>query len=203
MRAAFPYSPGPKSEVTPSSLAPSDMPHCWQRDLWPWLGLVAVVAAAVCQLRHQGRLWWCDCNQFYLWAGDVASSHNSQHLFDPYSLTHILHGVVLCGLLTWACPKLSPLRRLCLAVSIEALWEVFENTDFGIHRYRMLTIAAGYQGDTIVNSLGDILSCSLGFTLARRIGFWKSVGLFVGTETVLLFWINDSLLLNVIMLIAC
>jgi hypothetical protein len=169
--------------------------------IWPWLVMAFVMTATVCQLRYQGRLWWCACGQFYPWAGDVWSSHNSQHFFDPYSFTHILHGVILCGLLTWAWPKVSPGWRLCLAVSIEALWEVLENTDFTIHRYRMLTIALDYQGDTIANSLGDILSCVIGFALARRLGLWGSLGLFVGTELLLIVWIGDSLFLDVVRLI--
>ncbi len=169
--------------------------------IWPWLAIVAVLTATVYQLRSQGRLWWCACGQFYPWAGDIWSPHNSQHLFDPYSFTHILHGLVLCGLLAWAWPKMPPAWRLCLAVSVEALWEVFENTDYMIHRYRALTIAIGYQGDTIANSLGDILSCCIGFTLARRLGIWGSVGLFVVTELVLILWIGDSLILDVARLI--
>ena len=187
--------------VPPRDNVSSGSPHRWAPDLRPWLVMVAVLAVTVCQLRRQGRLWWCACGQFNLWAGDVWSSHNSQHLFDPYSFTHILHGVLLWGLLAWAWPKLSPTWRLCLAVCIEALWEVLENTDFTIHRYRELTIALDYQGDTIANSLGDILSCVVGFALARRIGLWGSVGLFLGIEIVLFLWIGDSLVLDVIRLI--
>jgi hypothetical protein len=171
------------------------------RGLWPWLVMAIVLAVTIGQLRFQGRLWWCACGQFYLWSGDVSSSHNSQHFFDPYSFTHILHGLLLYGLLAWACPKVSPTWRLCLAVSIEALWEVVENTDFTIHRYRMLTIALGYQGDTIANSLGDIFSCGIGFAIARRLGFWGSVGLFLAVEMVLILWIGDDLLLDVVRLI--
>ena len=90
--------------------------------------------------------------------------------------------------------------RLCLAISLEAGWEVFENCDFTIERYREMTIALDYKGDSIANSLGDILSCGVGFLLTRRLGVWGSVSLFVATEVVLLIWIRDSLLLNVVML---
>jgi hypothetical protein len=183
----------------------SDIPggplHGRRKDLWPWLVMAAVLVAAVCQLRNQGRLWWCACGQPNLWSGDIWSSHNSQHVFDPYSFTHILHGVVLCGILAWAWPRLSPAWRLCLAVCVEALWEVFENTDFTIRRYRTLTIALDYQGDTIANSLGDILCCGIGFMLARRLGLWRSVGLFLATEIVLILWIGDDLFLDLVRLI--
>jgi hypothetical protein len=97
--------------------------------------------------------------------------------------------------------RLSPPWQLFLAVCIEALWEVFENSAFVIERYRATAMAQGYMGDTIVDSLGDLLSCVLGFVLARRLGFRGSIFLFLATEAVLLAWIHDSLLLNVVMLI--
>lgn len=86
-------------------------------------------------------------------------------------------------------------------MSIEAAWEVMENSTFTIERYRTLALTCNYQGDTIINSLGDILCCGLGFLASRRLGFWWSVVLFLATEAMLLVWIHDSLLLNVVMLI--
>ncbi len=163
--------------------------------------MVTVVAAAAYQLHRQGRLWWCACGYLWLWSGDAWSADNSQHLFDPYTFTHVLHGVVLYWLLAWGLPRVSPPWRLWLAVSMEALWELFENSTFIIERYRTATISLGYQGDTIVNSLGDILACGIGYVLARRLGFKNSLVLFVAIEVVLLIWIRDSLLLNVVMLI--
>jgi len=163
--------------------------------------MVVVLVATAFQLQSQGRPWWCSCGEPYLWVGDTQSSHNSQHLFDPYSFTHVLHGLVICGLLTWGLPRLPPLWRLWLAVCIEALWEVVENSEFVIQRYRATTASLGYQGDTIANSLGDILSGAIGFVVASRLGLRYSIVLFVLTELVLLVWIKDSLLLNVIMLV--
>jgi hypothetical protein len=167
----------------------------------PWLAIVSVLVATVYQLRSQGRLWWCSCDYVLLWSGDPWSSDNSQHLLDPYSFTHVLHGFVLCGLLALLAARLSQVWQLWLAVSIEALWEVVENSRFVIRRYREETAALGYQGDTIVNSLGDILVCGLGFVLARRLGLRLTLALFVATEVALIFLIRDSLLLNVLMLI--
>jgi hypothetical protein len=169
--------------------------------LGPGLALIAVLAAAIAQLRLQGRRWWCVCGQPALWWGDVQSPHTSQHLFDPYSFTHILHGVVFYGLLNAIAPRLSLAWRFCAAVTLAAAWEVIENTDFVIHRYRTMTASLGYQGDSIANSLGDILSCAVGFLLARRLGLWGSLALFVGIEVVLLLWIKDSLLLELLMLL--
>lgn len=169
--------------------------------LWPWLTLALIVFGVGLQLRNQGRLWLCECGKVYLWSGDVWSANNSQHISDPYSFTHLLHGLVVCGVLAWLIPKVAWSWRLCLAVLIEALWEIIENTELVINRYRGETAALGYQGDTVVNSLGDILFFALGFMLARKLGFRLSLALFVLTEIVLIVWIRDSLILNVIMLL--
>jgi len=167
----------------------------------PWLAMTGVIAVTVLQLRRQGRLWWCACGRLDPWWGDVWSRHNSQHLFDPYSLTHVLHGLIVYGLLAWICPRM-PLRwRLFLGVSLEALFEIVENGSFVIHRYRTATASLGYEGDTIANSLGDILSFSAGFLLARPLGKWGSLAMFVVIEVLLLIWIKDNFVLNVLMLV--
>src|SRR5579871_3310033 len=171
------------------------------RNAWPWLAMVFALTAIVLLLRSQGRSWWCSCGQLYPWVSDAQGPHNSQHLFDPYSFTHVLHGFLLCGLLVWAVPRWPLAWQLCLAVGLEGLWEVLENSAFVIERYRSATMAQGYTGDTIVNSLGDILSCALGFVWARRLGFWRCCLIFLATEVILLLWIHDSLLLEVVMLV--
>lgn len=98
-------------------------------------------------------------------------------------------------------PRLTASWQFWFAVTLGSLWEVFENSDFIINRYRTETAALGYQGDTVVNSLGDILCCVLGFIIARRLGFKRSVLVFISLEIVLLIWIRDSLLLEILMLI--
>src|SRR5918993_2224022 len=157
------------------------------RRVLPWLAIVVVLAGTAYLLRSQRRLWWCSCHYLLLWSGDPWSSDNSQHL--------------LFGLLALIAPRLSAVWQLWLAVSIEAVWEGIENSEFVIRRYREQTAALGYHGDTIVNSLGDILVCGLGFVVARRLGFRRTFALFVLTEVTLAFWIRDNLTLNVLMLI--
>ena len=157
----------------------------------------------VLQLRYEGRSWYCSCGQWWPWAGNVLSLHNSQHFSDPYSFTHALHGVLLCGLLAWIAMGVRLPRnwRFFLAVLIEALWEVAENSEFIINRYREATLALGYTGDSVTNSIGDVVFCGLGFLIAQKLGFWRSVLFFVATELVLLVWIHDNLTLNVVMLV--
>ena len=171
------------------------------RKLWPWLVIVAVVLITAVLLHVQGRLWMCACGRIDLWAGNIHSADNSQHLLDPYSFTHVLHGLVFYGVLAWAFPRRAVAWRLALAISLEALWEIVENSAFVIQRYREATLALGYEGDTIVNALGDLLCCVIGVLLARQLGFRRSLALFVVTELVLIVWIRDSLLLNIVMLL--
>jgi len=161
----------------------------------------AIIVASALVLRVEGRLWTCACGEIYLWAGDVWSAHNSQHLFDPYVFTHALHGFLFFWGLSLVAARLWPVWQLTAAVFLEAVWEVIENAPFIIDRYRAATISVGYSGDTIVNSTGDILVCGLGFWLARRIGLRWSIVVFFVTELALLIWIRDSLILNVIMLL--
>jgi Protein of unknown function (DUF2585) len=171
------------------------------RKALPLLVASAVLAAAAFVLRAEGRLWLCDCPRVAAWVGGAWSAETSQQLFDPYSLTHVLHGLAFCGLLALLAPRAGWRWRFALAVSAEALWEIIENTDFVIRRYREATAALGYTGDTIINSLGDVASCAVGFLIARRLGWLRSAALFLATEVALLFWIHDSLTLNIILLL--
>lgn len=163
--------------------------------------VVALLGCTVLLLRALGRRWWCACGEPFLWSGNIWSSHNSQHLLDPYSFTHVLHGMIFYGVTAWALPR-SPLAwRFILALSFEALWEVAENTNLIIERYRAATASLDYLGDTVLNSLGDIASFAAGFALSRAVGWRISLAVFTITEAALIFSIKDSLMLNVIMLV--
>ena len=171
------------------------------RGTLPWFAMAAVLAGGVYGLREQGRLWYCSCGYVLPWTDEYWGSNTSQHLLDPASFTHLLHGFVLCGLAALLAPRASPVWWLWMAVSVEVLWEVLENSEFVIRRYREGTAAFGYHGDTVVNSAGDVLACALGFALARRLGFRRALAVFLAVEVALAVWIRDGLLLNVVMLI--
>ena len=159
------------------------------------------LAATVAQLRHQGRVWWCACGGANLWAGDIWSAHNSQHVADPYSFTHVLHGMLFFWGLTWIFRRVPLAWRLVLAVVLESVWEIAENAPFIIQRYREATIGLGYEGDSVINSLSDILCCTGGFLLARWLGFRLALVVFVVTEVLLALTVRDNLTLNILMLL--
>ena len=162
---------------------------------------VPLLIVTLILLRVEGRDWWCACGNRNLWDGDIWSAHCSQHLFDPYSFTHVLHGLLfyVAGLIL--VPRVPFVWRLLMATFIECLWEVIENSEFIIHRYREVTISLGYEGDSVINSLGDIGCCIFGFFLAHYLGLRRSLLVFAATELLLLLTIRDNLTLNVLMLV--
>jgi len=113
----------------------------------------------------------------------------------------VLHGILEFWLLGLLFPKLKLGWRLVLAVLIESSWEVAENSSYVINRYREETISLDYFGDSIINSISDIICCATGFTIAYKLRFWRSLALFMATEIILIFWIHDSLIINIIMLL--
>lgn len=171
------------------------------RKSWPWLAIAAAFIATAILLHVEGRLWICACGTIKIWSGQVCSANNSQHFLDPYSFTHVLHGFLFFWLIAWLFARLTANWQLALAIAVEAAWEVFENTNFVINRYRAETASLGYTGDTVANSFGDILCCLLGFVIARRLGLRRSLIVFAVLEVVLIIWIRDSLLLEILMLV--
>ncbi|MGE3747008.1 MAG: DUF2585 domain-containing protein [Sphingomonadaceae bacterium] len=162
-------------------------------------GLVALATAAFLLL--SGRPSICTCGTVALWHGAIDSG-NSQHLSDWYSPSHLIHGFLFYAFGWWLMRSRPVGQRLVLATIIEAAWEIAENSPFIIDRYRTATIALGYTGDSVVNSLSDIGFMILGFLLAHRLPVWISIAVCVGFELLTLAVIRDNLTLNVLMLIA-
>ena len=159
-----------------------------------------VLLAMIVLLRAEGRRLMCACGHFAVWISDWCSSNTSQQLLDPYSLTHVLHGFLFFWLITLLFKRMPRGWQFWLALLLESAWEVFENTSFVINKYRTETAALGYQGDTVVNSLGDLGCALMGFLVARQLGLRRSVILFLLIEVILILWIHDSLLLQILML---
>lgn len=162
------------------------------------LGLVAAGAIA---LWLMGQPALCRCGHVALWSGDIWSNENSQQVADPYTFTHITHGLLFFFALLPTARWLALSWRLVAATLIEVSWEVAENTDAVINRYREATISLDYFGDSILNSSFDVIACIVGFAIASRLPWRASVALIAVTEVTLALTIRDSLLLNIIMLI--
>src|SRR5438132_14171152 len=153
--------------------------------------LVVIVAAAI-ELA-MGRHPICTCGTVDLWVGARDSPKTSQMLFDWYSLSHIVHGLLFYAAL-WLVARRAPIEwRFLAALLIEASWEVVENTPLIIDRYRATTAALGYSGDSVLNSMSDILMMCVGFLAARKLPVWASLLLLIALELVPLFVIRDNL----------
>ncbi len=167
-----------------------------------WLLAVAILALAAAILLAMGRNPICTCGSIELWVGSRNSARTSQMLADWYSLSHVVHGLLFYALL-WLVARRWPVeRRFLIALLIEAAWEVAENTPMVIDRYRATTAALGYTGDSVINSLSDILMMALGFLAARKLPLWAAALLLIALEIIPLFAIRDNLTLNVWALIA-
>lgn len=160
-----------------------------------------IVAAAAAEL-VMGRHPICTCGTVGLWVGTRDSAQTSQMLLDWYSLSHVVHGLLFYAAL-WVAARRWPVeKRFLAALLIECAWEVIENTPFVIDRYRATTAALGYSGDSVVNSVSDILMMCVGFLAARKLPAWASVLLLLALELIPLFVIRDNLMLNIWNLLA-
>ncbi len=157
--------------------------------------LVAIVELSTGRspLGPDGKFGW--------WDGNIWGSENSQRVADAYSFSHIIHGILFYAFLWLVARKLPMKYRFVIALIMEAGWELLENSPFIINRYREATIAQGYIGDSVLNSVCDVLMVVIGFLIARFYKVWVSIALIIIMELGCLFWIRDNLTLNVVMLV--
>lgn len=154
-------------------------------------------------LYFMGQIPICKCGYVKLWLGALGTSEGSQHIADWYTFSHIIHGFAFYFFL-WLVNKKWKMPLwvwLIFALLFESAWEIFENTDFVINRYREVTISLDYYGDSIINSLSDIAAMLLGFVLARKLPVSIIIFLIIAMEAFVGFSIRDNLILNIIMLI--
>ena len=140
----------------------------------------------------------CECGYVKVWEGVVRSAGNSQHLFDWYTPSHVIHGLIFYGIFWYFFPKMSVWWRIALSIGLESAWEITENTPMVINHYRQQALAQGYIGDSILNSIMDTLAMVGGFLLARCIPVWVAVAVALALELYVGYMIRDNLTLNVL-----
>lgn len=167
----------------------------------PYIATALLTVLMAAWLFWIGREPICTCGYVKFWHGETMSSENSQHLADWYTPSHILHGFIFYGILWLVARRVDIGWRLAIATAIEALWEIVENSDAIIERYREVTISLDYFGDSVVNSVADVVAMWVGWWLAGRLPVWMSVAVFFIFEGLTMWIIRDGLSLNVLMLL--
>ena len=171
------------------------------RRISPLIVVVGIILLSAAYLLWIGREPWCKCGYVKLWHGQVVSSENSQHISDWYTPSHIIHGFLFFGALWLVARRLSFGWRLAIATLVECAWEILENSNAIIERYRDVTISLDYYGDSVLNTVADVLAMVLGFWLASKLPVWVTVALILLFEAVTIWLIRDGLALNVLMLL--
>ena len=169
---------------------------------------LGIIAIQILVLYLMGRLPICECGFIKLWEGDVMSSSNSQQISDWYTFSHIIHGFVFYGLMYLISKKffgkkggLSITIWFIVAVLLEVGWEIIENSTWIINYYRTNTVSLGYIGDSILNSVFDVVWMSLGFFMAKKLPVWLIVTLIILFEIATAYFVRDGLILNILMFI--
>ena len=171
------------------------------RRLSPTVVVVGIILLTAAYLLLIGREPICKCGYIKLWHGEEVSAENSQHLSDWYTPSHIIHGFLFFGALWLVARRLSLGWRLAIATLVECAWEIVENSDAVIERYRTVTISLDYYGDSVINTVFDVLAMILGFWLAAKLPVWATVALILLFEVGTMLIIRDGLALNVLMLL--
>jgi hypothetical protein len=172
-----------------------------KRYKWIISAFIAILVLTAGVELWMGRSLLGTDGKFGLWEGNIWSSENSQRLVDPYSFSHIAHGILFYAVLWLVARKLPVRHRLLIAMALEAGWEMLENSQLIINRYREATISLGYVGDSVLNSLSDVLMMTIGFLFAFRAPARVSVAAVILMEIGCALWVRDNLTLNIIMLI--
>ena len=187
----------------------TDAPESWwqrvhaglHRYRWVLAAAVGVCAATAAIELGMGRLPFGPDGRMGLWEGNIWSSEQSQRFADPYTFSHTIHGMLFYAIL-WLLARRAPVeKRFIGALVMEGAWEVLENSPIIINRYREATIALGYVGDSVFNSVSDILFAALGFLFAWRVRPWVTVAAILAMEFGTALWMRDNLTLNIVMLL--
>jgi len=166
----------------------------------PWIyaaGAIFLVSLQVMILHGFGQPLIAASGRILFWVSNPRSADTSQQLTDWYSFSHVIHGFVFFGLLRLIAPQLPLSARLLMAMAVEISWEAAENSPAVIQHYRKQALAAGYVGDSILNSVSDTLMMGCGFLLASRLRLRTIIALALGMELFTAWAIRDNLSLNV------
>ncbi|WP_281981404.1 DUF2585 family protein [Thalassorhabdomicrobium marinisediminis] len=144
----------------------------------------------------------CTCGTVRLWVPSIFSSENSQHIADWYTLSHILHGMLIPLLGRVVFPRLGFNVLFAIAIVTGIGWEIIEHTDWVLNAFRATTINRGYLGDSVLNAVMDYVFMMAGFFAALALPIWLVVAAMLALELTAGLIGRDNLTLSTIQLIA-
>ena len=169
--------------------------------IWFYPAALLLVAIQIAVLHNFGQPFVSTTGRIMLWVGDVWSAETSQQFADWYSFSHIIHGFIFFGILHLIAPRMPVAARLLIAMGVEIGWEITENSPATIQHYRQQAIAAGYVGDSILNSVSDTTMMTIGFLIASRAPARYVAIAALCMELLTLAVVRDNLTLNVMGLV--
>ena len=133
-----------------------------------------------------------------LWVGSIWSSETSQQVADWYTLSHIIHGmlIALAGKALARRTGFAPVYLLAIVTGVG--WEIVEHTDWVLDRFRAVTLYQGYLGDTVLNATMDYVFMMGGFYFASWARSRVTAGLIVAMELLSGLVARDNLTLTTI-----
>ncbi len=143
----------------------------------------------------------CTCGDVKLWVGSVFDGGNSQHIADWYTMSHILHGVLIALVGRLFFPRLGFHALLWIAISTGIFWELIEHTDLVMGAFRTTTINAGYHGDSVLNAVADYVWMLGGFFTAYFLRTPIVFAMIAALELSAGLIARDSLALSTLMLV--
>ena len=106
---------------------------------------------------HNGLCWPLYTSTWY-------SPKVSQYMFDPYSFTHVLDGVIFQLISSRTIPFIAGGFLGCML--FELGWELLENSEFLMRRFHENSCTSWqYYSDSVQNIIGDLLSGASGFVM--------------------------------------
>lgn len=136
--------------------------------------------------------------EVHLWVNSIWSSENSQQLADWYTVSHIIHGILIAlagkAVVRWT--GFAPIYALAIATGVG--WEIFEHTQWVYDRFRAAALYRGYVGDTVLNAVADYVFMVAGFHLAWALRVPLALGLALVLEIGGAWFARDSLSLTII-----
>jgi hypothetical protein len=165
------------------------------------IAFISILTTTVLILISFGQPLIAASGKVYFWSFAIGGPDTSQHISDWYSFSHFIHGILFFIAISYLFKKMPVGQKFLIATIIESAWEILENTPMIIDRYRQGALAAGYFGDSVLNSFCDILFMCLGFIFIQKFGWKVSLVVLIFFELLVLYFIRDNLTLNIIMLL--